>query len=138
MGKKKVILDTNILISALGWEGNPRTIFNKVLDGEIELIISFKQLNELLRVMDYLKFKFSEEQKDRFLLILLGVATLVTTTSEVDVIKEDPTDNLILEPVNVIKIDYIISGNEHLLRLKEFKGAKILSARKFLELLEEN
>ena len=45
MGKAKVTLDTNILISALGWEGKPRQVFEKVLDGEIELIISEKQNN---------------------------------------------------------------------------------------------
>lgn len=136
MGKKKVILDTNILISALGWEGNPKTIFNKVIDGEIELIISFKQIGELLRVMEYPKFKFTDEQKDKFLLILLAITTLVTTTSTIDIIKEDPDDNLILEPANEMKIDYIISGDEHLLKLKEFKGAKIVTAKQFLQLVE--
>ena len=134
MGKKKIILDTNILISALGWEGNERTVFNEVIGGKIELIVSFKQIGELLRVMEYPKFKFTEEQKDKFLLILLEVATLVTTTSTVDVIKADPDDNLILEPANEMKIDYIISGNGHLLKLKEFKGAKIIAAKEFLQL----
>ena len=134
MGKKKVVLDTNILISALGWEGNERNIFNKVIERKIELILSFKQLAELLRVMEYPKFKFNGEQKDRFLSILLEVATLVTITSTVDIVKEDPDDNLILEPVNEIKIDYIISGNEHLLKLREFKGAKIITTKKFLQL----
>lgn len=134
MGKKKVILDTNILISALGWEGNERAIFNKVIEKKIELILSFKQLGELLRVMEYPKFKFSEEQKDRFLSILLESATLVTIASTVDVVKEDPDDNLILEPANEMKIDYIISGNEHLLKLREFKGAKIITAKQFLQL----
>lgn len=138
MGKKKVVLDTNILISALGWGGNPRTIFNKVIDGEIELIISFKQIDELLRVMEYPKFKFSDEQKDKFLLILLEIATLVTTTSRVNIIKEDPSDNLILEPSNEMKIDYIVSGNEHLLKLKEFKGTKIITAKQFLQLVKKN
>ena len=94
---------TNILISALGWKGNPR-------------------------------FKFTEEQKDRFLSILLEVATLVKIKSEVDVIKEDPSDNVILEPANEIKIDYIVSGNDHLLNVKEFKGAKIITAIQFLDL----
>ena len=42
MGKTKATLDTNILISALGWEGNPKQVFAKVLKGEIELVISDK------------------------------------------------------------------------------------------------
>ena len=137
MGKKKIALDTNILISALGWEGNPRTIFNKVIDKEIELIISFKQISELLRVMEYPKFRFSEEQKDKFLLILLEAATLITTTFTIDIIKDDPNDNLILEAANEMEIDYIISGDEHLLKLKEFKGAKIITPKQFLQLVKK-
>lgn len=134
MGKKKIILDTNILISALGWKGNPQIIFDRVIVGEFELILSYKQLNELLRVMRYPKFKFTDEQKDRFLSILLEVATLVKTKSEVDVIKEYPSDNIILEPANEMSIDYIISGNDHLLKVKEFKGAKIVTAKEFLDM----
>src|SRR3989338_3653574 len=134
MGKKRIILDTNILISALGWKGNPRIIFDRVIAGEFELILSYKQLNELLRVLNYPKFKFTDEQKDRFLSILLEVATLVKTKSEVDIIKEDPSDNVILEPANEMKIDYIVSGNDHLLKVVEFNGAKIVTAREFLDL----
>ena len=136
MGKKRIILDTNILISALGWKGNPRIIFDRVIAGEFELILSYKQLNELLRVLNYPKFKFTDEQKDRFLSILLEVATLIKTESEVDVIKEDPSDNIILESANEMKIDYIVSGNDHLLNVKEFKGAKIVTAKEFLNIVE--
>ena len=135
MGKKRIVLDTNILISALGWKGNPRVIFDRVIAGEFELILSYKQLNELMRVLNYPKFKFTDEQKDRFLSILLEVATLVKTESEVNVIKEDPSDNVILEPANEMKVDYIISGNDHLLKLKEFKGAKIITAKEFLDIV---
>lgn len=47
MGKKKVVLDTNILISALGWQGKPKEVFRKCVSGEEELITSVQQLNEL-------------------------------------------------------------------------------------------
>jgi len=135
MGKKKIVLDTNILISALGWEGSPRIVLSKVIDGEFELVISFKQLGELLRVMNYPKFKFTDEQKDRFLLILLEIATLIQTKAKVDAIKEDPDDNIILEPANEMKIDFIISGDEHLVGLKEFKKARIITAKELLDLV---
>jgi putative PIN family toxin of toxin-antitoxin system len=63
LGKRKVTLDTNILISALGWKGNPHKILQKVIDGEIELFISYDQFDELSRVLDYPKFDFTDEQK---------------------------------------------------------------------------
>ena len=50
MGKTKVLLDTNILISALGWSGKPKVIFEKCLHGELELVTSPDQIEELKRV----------------------------------------------------------------------------------------
>lgn len=51
MGKRKVTLDTNILISALGWKGNPNIILNKVIEGEITLFISYAQFEEFLEYL---------------------------------------------------------------------------------------
>ncbi|HLD06105.1 MAG TPA: putative toxin-antitoxin system toxin component, PIN family [Candidatus Nanoarchaeia archaeon] len=135
MVKERIVLDTNVFISALGWEGNPRIIFDRVIAGEFELILSYKQFNELVRVLDYPKFRFTDEQKNRFLSILLEVAILVKTESEVDVVKEDRSDNVILEPVQEMKIDYVISGNDHLLKLKGFRGTKIVNPQEFLEIV---
>jgi len=50
------------------------------------------------------------------------------------VIKEDPDDNIIITSAVIGKADYIISGDEHLLKLKEFKRVKILNANDFLSL----
>ena len=58
----------------------------------------------------------------------------LSAKSQVDVIKDDITDNVILEPCLIMKIDYVISGDEHLLKVKEFKGAKIVTAKDFLDL----
>ncbi|MBI5347583.1 MAG: putative toxin-antitoxin system toxin component, PIN family [Candidatus Aenigmarchaeota archaeon] len=66
MGKTKATLDTNILISALGWAGNPYKVFEKAVRGEIELIISEELFYELVEALEYPKLHFTEEQKDRF------------------------------------------------------------------------
>ena len=52
MGKTKVFLDTNILISALGWKGKPKVIFERCLHGELELVTSPNQIEELIKVKD--------------------------------------------------------------------------------------
>lgn len=131
---KKLVLDTNILISALGWEGNARIILQKVIDGQFELLISAKQLEELLRAMNYPKFKFTEDQKTRFISVLMEVATIVEVVHKADIIKEDPSDNMHLECALSGKADYIITGdNKHLLKLKVFEGIRIIKAREFLD-----
>ena len=49
----KVTLDTNILVSGLGWKGNPHKILEKVIRGEIQLFTSREIYEELSRVLDY-------------------------------------------------------------------------------------
>lgn len=137
MGKKKILLDTNILISALGWNGKPKELFRKCLEGELELITSVKQLEELHRVMNYPKFNFSEEQKGLFLSIIMEVATLVETSGKVKRVKEDPNDDFILETALVGNAEYIISGDPHLLNIKTFTGIKIVTAAEFLDTYEK-
>lgn len=79
------------------------------------------------------KFDFSEEQKTKFKNLILEVATFIQPKEKVDVIKEDPDDNMILEVALAGNVDYIITGDPHLLKLKEFKGIKIVKARDFIE-----
>ncbi len=55
MGEKKAIIDTNILISAFGWEGKEKELFREFLNEKFELIISKQQLEELRRALDYPK-----------------------------------------------------------------------------------
>ena len=131
---KKIVLDTNILISAFGWEGNPKEIFRKILNKEFELIISYKQIQELQRVLNYPKFKFTNEQKLRFMNVILEIATLVETHNGIDIIKEDPSDNIILESALENNVEFIITGDEHLLKLKSYGKIKIVTASEFLQL----
>ena len=132
MGKTKVLLDTNILISALGWSGKPKVIFEKCLHGELGLVTSLNQIEELKRVMDYPKFNFSEEQRVTFISIILEIATMVEITGKVNVVVDDPDDNAILETAIVGNVQYLVSGDPHLLKLKEFAKVKIVTASEFL------
>jgi putative PIN family toxin of toxin-antitoxin system len=133
MGKTKVTLDTNILISALGWEGNPQKVFGKVVDGQLELVISDDQFNELAEVLEYPKFQFTDAQKDRIKSLILEVATFVKPVEKIDFIKNDPDDNTILEAAVAGNVDYIVSGDLDLLVLKKFREFKIVTAKEFLD-----
>jgi hypothetical protein len=133
MDKEKIVVDTNILISALGWDGKPRALFMRILDSEFELLISRKQLFEIRRVLEYPKFSFSHEQKERFLKILLKAACLVDTEISIDVIKEDPSDNVLIECAMEKDARYIVSGDKHLRKLKSYKGIAIMTVEQFLK-----
>ena len=134
----KLVLDTNILISALGWDGNERRIFQKILsDDQIMLIVSEELLFELSDVLGRPKFNFiSIEKKSEFLKSLIALSEIIEPIYKIDVV-DDHTDNKNIECALTGKADYIVTGDEHLLKLKLFKGIKIITAREYLEIIDQ-
>lgn len=128
---KKVVLDTNILISAFGWEGNCRDLFRKIINNELILILSKKQINEIKRVLNYPKFSFTNSQKEKFIRILYENSRIIESNSIFNII-DDKDDNMFLEIAFDSKAEYIISGDKDLLNLKVFKNIKIISVKDFL------
>ena len=131
MGKKRVVLDTNIIISGLGFKGVSRVLINKVIT-HYEWIISEKQLLEIKRVLKYPKFDFEEELISKILLFVSENTTTINANVELKVVKEDPDDDFLLELALDGRANIIISGNKHLLKLKEYKHIKIIDSKTFL------
>jgi len=129
---KKVVLDTNVSISALFWEGNPRKIYDLVRQGQLIMLLSDNMEREFIRVLGYEKFGLSPQEIIPFLRNLRNHARHVETKSEVDVVTADPTDNIFLECALDCGADFLISGDRHLLDIKVYKGIKIVRAGEFL------
>ena len=79
----KVVLDTNTLISAIGWkESKPRIIFEGCLFGKLRLIESIDLLREFAKVIQRPKFDFiTEDEKEEFLVNLMKMRDIVETSN---------------------------------------------------------
>ncbi|MCL5290637.1 MAG: putative toxin-antitoxin system toxin component, PIN family [Eubacteriales bacterium] len=130
----KVCLDTNVLVSAIGWPGPEAAVVGLVLDGVVSLCITAEVLNEFYRVCQYPKFGFSEAEVDGFTGRLLINAELVEPVEKLYIITGDEPDNRFLECAVAGRVDYIISGDSHLLKLGFYKDIKIMRAPEFLKL----
>ncbi len=130
---KKVVLDTNVFVSALGWKGTSREIFKDCIEGSLELFISTEIFDEIKRVLNYPKFKFSQDEIAEFLDQILEVGNLVETKVKVEKIKDDPSDNKFLECAVTVDADYIISRDSHILKIKEFEGIKLISPEDYMK-----
>lgn len=130
---ERVVLDTNVLVSALGWRGAPYEIVRQCLDGRYILLLSPETLAELERVLRYPKLRFSEAQITEYLEQLTEIAELIHPLAELSVIPDDPTDNRILECALAGQANVIVSGDGHLLQLKVFEGIPILRPQQFFE-----
>ncbi len=129
----RAVFDTNIFISSIFWKkGNPNKIVALALDKKIQVFTSLPLLQELAHV---LRRDFNEPEPiiQRQLALILSYAVVVVPRVRIEVVKEDPEDNKVLECALSVKTDYVVSGDKHLLNLKGFKGVKIVSAKDFLE-----
>jgi putative PIN family toxin of toxin-antitoxin system len=134
---KKVVLDTNTLISGLLWDGNEARIIEKAENKEIKLFISPELIEELEGVLKREKFCKRLEGKeytvDKTVSRIVLIATLIKPTHKINVIKEDSEDNRVLECAVSAKVDVIISGDSHLLDLKDYSGIDIITASEFIK-----
>lgn len=128
---KKVVLDTNVFVSALGWKGASREIFQNCIRGNLELFISAGIFDEVKRVLHYPKFKFSQDEISEFLDQILEVGNFVETKVKVEIIKDDPSDNKFLECAATVNADCVISRDPHILKIKAFEGIKLMSPEDF-------
>lgn len=133
-----VVLDSNVLVSALGWRGAPHTVYGLCRRGSLKLVTSPPLMNELRRVLLYPKFEFTESEIERFLLDIESHGTIVRPDIELGVITDDPTDDRILECAVAGRAEWIVSGDEHLLALGSYQGVRIGSAGDLLAWLEEH
>jgi putative PIN family toxin of toxin-antitoxin system len=130
----RVVLDMNTIISAVGWKhSKPRRILEACLSGKYLLVESPGLLKEFVAVMERPKFGFIPvEQKKELVARLINYCEIVEPKKKLNIIKGDPADNKVLECAVEGKAQYIVSGDNHLLRLKDFMGIRIVTAAEFL------
>lgn len=131
----RVVLDTNVLISAILFGGKPRQILEKAIRGEFRLCMSEPILEELKGVLRRSKFDYSPEMIQVILTELAGIADFVNPSKTINVVLEDPEDNRILECAVEAEANYIVIGDFHLLKLSRYRNIEVLNAVAFLEKL---
>jgi putative PIN family toxin of toxin-antitoxin system len=134
----RIVIDTNVLISAIFWTGKPKQLLNKARRREIIFLTSetvLKELKEVLTRGDK-PFNLSAEEAERVVEEIRGVGEIIQTHSRITVCK-DEMDNRVIECAVDGGAECIISGDMHLLELKLFKGVNIITVSEFLKYLEK-
>jgi len=134
----KVTLDVNVLISGTFWTGDSFRILETIDKKELLFVTSKAIIDEYEKILK--SDEIVEKVKDKQL-VLKKIAQKIITNSlvvkpkrKLDVVKDDPDDNKILECATESKVDYIITQDKHLLKIKNFEGIKILKPSEFLEI----
>ncbi len=133
----RIVLDTNVLISALINAGKPRELIFKIVKEKVQVVLSKEILEEFIEVTDDPRIRkyISEGDKLAFLRVVGSIANLVKVKSRFKVVKEDPDDDMVLRTAHDGKAEYVVSGYKHLLSLKKFRKSKIVTVAQMLDLL---
>jgi putative PIN family toxin of toxin-antitoxin system len=138
----KTVLDTNVLVSALLSEaGIPNQVLRQA-GLTYQLFISNEILEEAEEVLHRPRIRergqLTEDRIRQFLAILQTVAGIVPNPPSLQVIEDDPDDNIILGCALGAQADYLVSGDMHLKRLGSYEGIRIVSPSEFLVAIKEN
>ena len=131
----RAVLDTNIFISAvLG--GRLRIIIDEWKLGKFKLIVTDAIAREYLEVINRPKFKIPQAEIIAVSDYLLQLGEFVTPEEEIHIIVADSTDDKFLEAAIAGQVNFIVSGDNHLLELKSFREIPIITAKEFISWLE--
>jgi len=132
----KVVLDTNTIVSGIGWGGPPRRVLVALREGQHQLVISPDLLAELTRVLSYPKLRpLAAHPLLRVVLEWLHQPEhIVIPRKRLSVVRSDPQDNRVLEAAVAGMADSIVSGDRDLLAIRKFQEISIVTARRFAAL----
>jgi len=136
----RIVIDTNIYISAIFWGGKPRAIVDLGRSGQVLIFTSLEIQAEIERKLRT-KFGLSDQEAAQILLDFSTFTKLISTSQRITVIEDDPDDDKFIECAVSSRSIFIVSGDKHLLNLKSYDDIKILKASDFLSIIsrsEEN
>jgi putative PIN family toxin of toxin-antitoxin system len=128
----KVVVDTNVLVSALVFPGGaPEQVYRLAIEGRMTLVTSPPLLAELGRVLTQ-KFGWQDHYLRAALAQIVRIGEIVERLEHVNVIADDPDDDRVLEAAEAAGAALIVSGDRHLLSLGHWGEVAILSSAEFL------
>jgi len=133
----RIVLDTNVLVSALvSAKGASAQILARCQLGELEVLASPEGIAELRRVLTYpqmrKRFHYSDSQIEAFVTFLEEDAILLTPPFTVHAVADDSDDDKFVALALAGKAQYIVSGDDHLLKIGQYQGVTILKPAAFL------
>jgi uncharacterized protein len=131
----KAVLDTNVFISGIFWTGASRKTLELWRDGLYTVVASLASVSEVEAVLKDFKISLPDDHIAVWIDLIVANCMMVEPDEKIDAVSDDPDDNMFLEAALAGDADYIVSQDNHLLKLKEFRGIKIVRPEEFNKLL---
>ena len=130
-----VVLDTNVVASAIFFGGKPKKVIEMLMAGQIEAFASKEILEEYSDTVEYLYDKYPGRKPKTPFGQIAAKCKVVKTHSLIDICR-DPDDNKFIECAMDASCYYVVSGDKDLLTIKEYEGIHIVTVSEFLDIME--
>ena len=128
----RVVLDTNVLLSATVWRGSVASkLLYKLLQLQANIFCSNEIIREYKRVLKR-DLDYSDEEVFELLEKVFSFVSLVYPKEKVSIVKEAPADDRIIECALASKSDYLVTYDKELLKVVKYKSVKIVRPEELL------
>jgi putative PIN family toxin of toxin-antitoxin system len=131
----KIVLDSNIFISAFYWGGNPEKIIDRIIEGLDDLYFCREILTEIADVMARPNFKTGQMTIDNYIKRIEKIGKRIVITGKIQNVCRDKDDNDKLECSEKSKSEYLITGDKDLLTIKQYKNITIVKPKEYLDII---
>jgi uncharacterized protein len=136
----RLVLDTNVVVAGLLWNGPPRRLLEAAIAGEVELFSSPVLLDELAHTLTYSKFDKRIEAFATSITELVvqytALVSLMVPTSVPRVVANDADDDHVIAAAVATRAELIVTGDsKHLLPIGSHQGIAIVTTREVVERL---
>lgn len=129
----KVVLDTNVFISAVFFGGVPGKILRAWRDGKIQITLSSAIVEEYIDVLHRLEKRYPPIEAEPVIGLLLTGTEIIAVPPLDKQVSTDPDDDKFIACGMASKAEFLISGDRHLLAVDDFKSLKIVSPSDFIK-----
>jgi uncharacterized protein len=126
----RVVLDTNVYISAYGFGGKPAAVMRAAILGEFELVASPAILTEVAEKLETV-LDFDRDRVEEVVRQVARISVIVRPEARLSVVADD-ADNRVLEAAMASGAQIIVSGDRHLLQLETGEGIRVMRVADFL------
>ena len=130
----RVVFDTNVLISSTLRDGSvAQKLLFELIHSDVPIFSSTEILVEYQKVLKR-DFEYTDEETIDIIKKILSYVAIVKPSKKIDVIKEDPEDNKIIECAVASAAEYIVTYDHHLLKIKNYDNIKIITPEEAIKM----
>jgi len=132
----KIVIDTNVIVSGIFFNGKPRELLRECFNGKYEIICTKEIFLEYVETIEKLSKRYKQRVREEIIPILLDNVTIIENVDD-GKYSRDPDDDKFINCAKSSGAKYIITGDNDLLVLEKIGDIRLLTVADFLKEKED-